>query len=90
MSQETTTDSDDIFVERLNSAFLLLIGFLTLFASVILLVYSATLIVYSQQVSANFLYTPIFAASLLVIGLGSFHLFRRRRKLRKRKTSSFF
>jgi ABC-type nickel/cobalt efflux system permease component RcnA len=90
MSREATEDRDDVFVEKLNTAFLLLVAFLTLFASVILLVYSATITFYSRQLPSSFLMTSVFAASLLIIGLGSFHLFRKRRKLRKDKTSSFF
>jgi divalent metal cation (Fe/Co/Zn/Cd) transporter len=90
MSRQNAEDRDDVFVEKLNTAFLLLVALLTLFASVILLVYSATITIYSGQLPTNFLMTSVFAASLLIIGLGSFHLFRKRRKLRKDKTSKLF
>jgi len=90
MSPGTTEDKDDIFIENLNTALFLLLGALAVAASVILLGYSAVVAVYSQQLSTSLLSTPVFAVVLLVVGLGSVHVFRKRRSLRKKKARSFF
>jgi len=86
MPPETKEDEEDIFVENINTALFLFLGGSSVFASVILLFHSATAVVYRQQSLMNFLYTSIIAAFLFFIGLGSLHLFRKRRKLRKRKS----
>ena len=90
MPQGTIEDKDDMFIEKLNTAFLLFIGILAVFASVILLVYSASVIFYTQQFPMNFSNTSIFAGLLFIIGLGSLHLFQKRRKLRKKKSEELF
>lgn len=90
MSPGTTEDKDDIFIENLNTALFLLLGALAVAASVILLGYSAVVAVYSQHLSTGLLTTPVFAVLLLGIGLGSVHVFRKRRNLRKKRTRSFF
>jgi len=90
MLQGTREDEDDVFVDNLNTALFLFLGSLSVFASVILLVYSATAVVHSQQFLMSFLHTSILAAFLFFIGLGALHLFRKRRTLRKRKKSAFF
>jgi len=90
VSQETVEDREDVFIENLCTALFLLLGTLAVFASVVLLAYSAIVTVYSQQLAMNILTSSIFAAFLLVVGLGSLHLFRKRRRLRKEKTSSLF
>jgi len=90
VSQETVEDREDIFIENLCTALFLLLGTLAVLASVVLLAYSAIATVYSQQLEMSILTSSIFAAFLLVVGLGSLHLFRKRRRLRKEKTSSLF
>jgi len=90
MPQGSMEDKDDIFIENLNSALFLLLGVLAVATSVILFCYSVIVAVYSQQFSMSLLTTPIFSVFLLVVGLGSVHFFRKRRKLRKKKTDSFF
>jgi len=90
MSPGTTEDKDDIFIENLNTALFLLLGALAVAASIILLGYSAVVAVYSQQLSMSLLSTPVFAVVLLAVGLGSVHVFRKRRGLRKEKARSFF
>ncbi len=90
MPRGTVEDKDDILIENLNTILFLFLGILSVFTSLILFVYSATVTVYSQQLSMNFLITSVFAALLFVIGLGSLNLFRKRRKLRKKKTAALF
>lgn len=90
MPQGTVEDKDDIFVENLNTALFLILGVLAAVASVILLGYSTIAAMYAQQFSTSFLPTSVFAVLLLAMGLGSVHLFRRRREERKRKTHAFF
>jgi len=90
MPQEPAEDKDDVFIENLSTALFLLLGSLAVSASVILLGYSAMSFVYSRQFSLSLLTTPVFAVSLLVIGLCSVYLFRKRRKARKEKTSRVF
>ena len=86
----TVEDKDDVFVENLNTAFLLLLGVLAVFASVTLFSYSVFVAFYSQQFAMGLLTTPAFAAFLLILGSGSLHLFRKRRRQRKEKTGSLF
>jgi len=90
VSHETVEDADDIFVENFNNALLLLLGILAVFASVALFARSAILAFYGQLLAISLLTNLIFGTFLLVIGLGSLHLFRKRRKLRREKTSSVF
>ena len=90
MSLGTVEDKDDVFVENLNSAFLLLLGVLAVFASVVLFVYSVFVAFYGQPFAMGLLTTPAFAAFLLILGSGSLHLFRKRRRQRKEKTGSIF
>jgi len=90
MPSGTTEDKDDIFIENLNTALFLLLGVLAVAASVILLGYSAVAAVYSQQLSTSLLTTPVFAILLLVVGLGSVHVFRKRRGLKRKKARSLF
>jgi len=90
MTEGTVEDQDDVFVEKLNTAMFLLLGILAVFASGALLVYSAVTTFYGQQLAMSLLTKSIVAAFLFVVGLGSLHLFRRRRRLRKEKTRSFF
>jgi len=89
MPSGTTEDKDDVFIENLNMALFLLLGVLAVAASVILLGYSAVVAVHSQQLSASLLTTPVFAVLLLVVGLGSVHIFRKR-SLKRKKAGSFF
>ncbi|HKZ94471.1 MAG TPA: hypothetical protein VJ249_07830 [Candidatus Bathyarchaeia archaeon] len=90
MLRATAEDKDDVFIENLNTALFLLLGILAVAASVILLGYSAFIAVSGQQFSEGLLTTSGFASLLLVIGLGSVHLFRRRRQLRKKRADSIF
>jgi len=90
VSQETVEDREDLFTENLCTALFLLLGTLAVFASVVLLAYPILATVYSQQLAMSISTRSIFAAFLLVVGLGSLHLFRKRRRLRKEKTSSLF
>jgi len=90
MPQGSKEDKDDVFIENLNSALFLLLGVLAVAASMILFGCSAVAALGSQQSSMSLLTTLIFAVLLLAVGLGSVHFFRRRRQLRKKKTSAFF
>ena len=90
MSPGTTEDKDDIFIENLNTALFLLLGALAVAASVVLLGYSAIVAFYSQQPSTSLLTTSVYAVVLLAVGLGSVHIFRKRRSVRKKKARSFF
>jgi len=90
VSHETVEDADDIFVENFNTALLLFLGILAVFASVALFARSAILVFYGQLLAISLLTNSIFGAFLLVVGLGSLHLFRKRRRLRREKTSSVF
>jgi len=66
MLQGTREDEDDVFVDNLNTALFLFLGSLSVFASVILLVYSATAVVHSQQFLMSF-FTYINLGSFLVL-----------------------
>lgn len=82
-------DKDDVFIENLNMVLFLALGVLALAASVILFGYSTVLVVYSQQFLVSFPTTFGFAALLLLIGLVSVQLFRRRRETKRKKTGLF-
>lgn len=90
MSRSAVEDKDDVFIENLNTAMLLILGILALFASVAILGYSAIAVVYSQQLTASLLTTLALSTFLFSLGLGSLHLFRRRRESRREKTRSLF
>ena len=93
MPLATVEDKDDVFVENLNSAFLLLLGILgvlAVFGSVVLFVYSGFVAFSGQPLAMGLLATPAFAAFLLILGWVSLHLFRRRRRQRKEKLGSIF
>jgi membrane protein implicated in regulation of membrane protease activity len=90
MPLATVEDKDDVFVENLNSAFLLLLGALAVFGSVVLFVYSGFVAFSGQPLAMGLLATPAFAAFLLILGWVSLHLFRRRRRQRKEKLGSIF
>jgi membrane protein implicated in regulation of membrane protease activity len=77
-------DKDDVFIENLNMVLFLALGVLALAASLILFGYSTILAVYSQQLLTTVPSTFAFAAVLLVIGLASVQLFRKRRETRKK------
>lgn len=81
-------DKDDVFIENLNMALFLALGVLALAASVILFGYSTILAVYGQQF-LSFPTTFGFAALLLLIGLVSVQLFRKRRDTKRKKASAF-
>jgi len=49
MPKDSTEDKDDILIENFNSILLSLQGILSLSVSMILLIHSATVAVYSQQ-----------------------------------------
>ena len=83
-------DKDDVFIENLNMALFLALGISALAASVILFGYSIILAVYSQQLLTSFPTTFGVAAVLLLIGLGSVQLFRRRRETKRKKAEAFF
>lgn len=84
-------DKDDAFIENLNMVLFLALGILALAASVILFGYSTLLAVYSQQFLTGFPTTTFgFAALLLLIGLASMQLFRKRRETKRRKAEAFF
>lgn len=84
-----TEDKDDVFVENLNMVLFLALGVLALAASVILFGYSTISAVYSQQLLASVPTTFGFAAVLLMIGLVSVLLFRKRREIKRKKASVF-
>ena len=86
----TVEDKDDVFVENLNSAFLLILGVLGVFASVVLFFYGGFVAFSGQPLAMGLLTTPAFAAFLLVLGSISLHLFRKRRRQRKEKIGSIF
>jgi len=90
MLEEPVEDKDDVFIENLYTAMFLLLGILSVFGSVVMLGYSAIVAVYNQQFMMSLGTTSIFAAFLSIMGVGSLHLFRKRRRLRKEKTSSLF
>jgi hypothetical protein len=90
MPLETEEDTDDVFVENLNTAMFLSLGVVAVCASVVLFAYSAIAVAHGLLFSMSFLTTLISAALSFLVGLGSLHLFRKRRKLRKKKTSAFF
>ncbi len=90
MLRTTREDEDDAFVEKVNTTLLLLLGLLAAVASVVLFGYSAIAVVCNQQFSTSLLTMPVFAALLLVTGIGSVHLFRKRRQSRKEKADQFF
>jgi len=90
MPEGSVEDEDDIFVESLINILFLFLGTLAVSVSVILLVHSATVAVYSQQLPMDFLPTSFFAALLFVIGFGSLHIFRKKRRARKRKITALF
>lgn len=83
-------DKDDVFIENLNMALFLSLGISALAASVILFVYSTILAFHSQQLLTNFPTTFGVAVVLLLIGLGSVQLFRKRRETRRKKAEAFF
>ena len=90
MPHGTKEDKDDIFIEDLNTALLLLFGILALVASVTLFGFLAISVVYSWQFSTTSPTTPALALLSLAIGLGAVHQFRKRRQIRKEKNDSFF
>jgi len=90
MSKGSLEDENDVLAENFNTLIFLLLGILSVFLSAILLVHSATVAVYSQQLTMDFLYRSMFAALFFVIGLGSLHIFRKRRETRKQKKSALF
>jgi hypothetical protein len=90
MSLGSVEDKDDVFVENLNTVFLLLLGVLAVSMSVVLFGYSVFVAFYGQPLAMGLLTTPAFAAFLLILGSCSLHLFRKRRRQRKEKTSSIF
>jgi len=90
MPEGLIEDEDDIFIESLDNALFLGLGVLSVFASLILLVHSATVVVYGQQLRMDFLYTSIVAVLFFVLGSGSLHVFQKRRKLRKSKKTALF
>lgn len=83
-----TEDKDDVFIENLNNVLFLSLGVLALGASAILFGYSTILTIYSQQF-LSFPTTFGFAALLLVIGLVSVQLFRKRRETKRKQDSAF-
>ena len=90
MPLDTAEDKDDVFIENLNSALLLLLGVLAVFASVAVSANSAIVFFQGQQLRTSLLTTLVFAVFLLVFGWVSLHLFRKRRRQRKEKTSAIF
>jgi hypothetical protein len=90
MPLATVEDKDDVFVENLNSAFLLLLGILGVLASVVLFIYSGFVAFSGQPLAMGLLTTPAFAGFLLILGSVSLHLFRKRRRQRKEKIGSIF
>jgi hypothetical protein len=90
MPLATVEDKDDVFVENLNSAFLLLLGVLGVLASVVLFIYSGFVAFSGQPLAMGLLTTPAFAGFLLILGSVSLHLFRKRRRQRKEKIGSIF
>lgn len=90
MSLGTVEDKDDVFVENLNSAFLLILGVLGILASVVLFGYSVLAAFSGQQLAMGLLTTPAFAGFLLILGSISLHLFRKRRRQRREKIGSIF
>jgi len=90
VSQGAVEDGEDVFIENVCTALFLLLGTLAVFASVVLLAYPVIASVYGQQLAMSVSTRSVFAAFLLVVGLGSLYLFRKRRRLRREKTSSFF
>lgn len=87
MPKEPVEGTDDILLENFFTILFLLLGILAVFASLSLIAYSTTLTVSTRQLPADFLTTSIIVVLLFVGGFGSLHVFRRRRKLRKKKTS---
>jgi len=90
MKKGSTEDKDDILIENLNTALFLFLGILSVSVSVIVLIHSASIAVYSQKLSMDFLNSSIFAAFLFAVGFGSLHIFRNRRESRKKKESAIF
>lgn len=88
--QGSAEDKDDVFIENLNTALFLLLGILAVAASVILFGYSVVIAVLSLGFSMSVITSTVFSAVLLIPGLGSLHLFRKRRRERKEKTGSLF
>jgi uncharacterized membrane-anchored protein len=82
MVQETREDEEDVLVEKLNNSLLLFLGLLTVFTSLVMLTYSATLAFYAQQFTTSFLYTLVFAAVLFVAGAVMLRFWRMRRRRR--------
>ncbi len=90
MPLDTAEDKDDVFIENLNTALLLLLGVLAIFASVAVSAHSAIVLIYGQQLGTSLVAASAFAVFLLVFGWASLRLFRKRRRQRKEKTSSIF
>jgi len=83
-------DEDDVLIEDFNTVMFLLLGILSLFVSVVLLVSSATIAVYGQLLSMDFLYRSIFAVLFFVGGFGSLHIVRKRRESKRKKKAGLF
>jgi len=83
-------DEDDVLAENFNTVMFLLLGILSLFMSVILLVSSATIAVYGQLLSMDFLYMSILTVLFFVGGFSSLHIVRKRRESKRRKKTGLF
>lgn len=86
--KKTVEDENDILVKNIYTGLLLFLGVLSTIVSAVLVVYSAVLVIYRQQFLMEFLKTLIFAAPLLVLGLGSlYYIFGKWKTGRARKKS---
>jgi SNF family Na+-dependent transporter len=89
MPKEPVEDPDEALVDNILTLLFLLLGVLAAFTSVSVLAYSTAVTISTHELPAD-LPTLIFTVLLFVAGLGSLHVFRRRRMLKKTKTSRLF
>jgi len=90
LSHGSVDDKDDVLIENLSTVLFLVLGVLALSVSVFLSINAAIIASAAMQLSFGLVPMSAFAVISGVLGLGSLHLFRKRRILRKNKENSPF
>ncbi len=82
-------DDEDILAERINDFLFISLGILSVSVSVVIIVYSSSMLI-SGQLVTDLLSRAIVAAIFILVGVGFFYVFRRKMIARNERKSSFF